>query len=174
MSPPQPKEATGVIADLFAQSVGFYSGWGFTRPVTGISPLLLMPGGNVDWKGASVRVESALSDTVAVPPDPLEGLPKGIYTLSPELYGGVAVSQCCSGWGGIPGVVDDDAQRFVLLRCLTGKEREAGELKNAAYLQYRLWRRIGNSLPERLFDLRKAWPMFEDVHQEITNRLTGG
>lgn len=126
----------------------------------------------MDWKATSARVGSALSDTVAVPPDPPEGLPKGVYALPPELYGDVAVSQSYSGWGRLPASAYPDAQRFVLLRCFVGKQREGAGLRNAVCLQYRVWRRLGNSRPERIFELQEALPLFEGPHLEIGRRLT--
>jgi hypothetical protein len=166
------QEAIGEIADLFAMSVGFYPSWGHTRWVRGIRSELVMPSGNIDWPAALAEVEAALADAVALPPDRANDLPKGTYRLPPELYAAVAVGQFRSGWGKIdePG----GAERFVMLRCLAGKERVGTAVENAVCLQYRLWRRLGRSVPELILDAGEAGPLLGEVHEKISRRLTGG
>ena len=168
---PSHLEATGVVADLFAQSVGFFASWGFSRLTHKISDSLLTHAGNIDWRSACALAETSMADVVGLPPDSSPNLPVGVYSLPPDLYGRVAVSQVHSGWGNVPG---NGVQRCVLLRLLIGKERRGNQLRNVAHAQYRVWRRSNGGGPRRIFEASEALPYFDDVQIEIKKRLAEG
>jgi hypothetical protein len=165
------REATGVIVDLFAEQVGFYAGWGFSRSVSRIDPRLVTPGGHVDWRAVDALVAGALCEVLSPPPAGLRGVPSGARPTSPaELYMRVAVGQHCSGWSPLP---RGGGRRLVALRCHVGKRRAAGKRKNQVRLQYRLWKRGQDGKPVRVTSAARARPLLADLHAEILERLEG-
>jgi hypothetical protein len=162
------QEASGVIADLFAEQVGFYASWGFSRSIAGIGRKMLTPSGNIAWKEADAEVQAALVDVVAAPSAGAGAYPDGVLGFGPDLFADVAVGQHFSGWASVPG---KKAQRLVLLRCHMGKRRAGGRLENQALLQYRAWVKNPGGKPKQVLEAAGAWSLFKDVHAEIELRL---
>jgi hypothetical protein len=164
--PGKSNQATGVIADLFAEEVGFYASWGFSRSIGAVSAGLLTPDGHIDWQSADELVQAALVDTLAAPsPDP----PEGVEAFGPELFARVAVGQHCSGWAKEPG---KRLSRLVELRCHVGKQRRGDGLANQVLVQYRVWAKSEAGKPRQVLEAARAWPLLEDLHAAIVKRLS--
>jgi len=166
-------EATGVIDELLAQTVGFYAGWGLSRVLPCVGGRLVTARGNLDWRGVDRLVVAALCDVLTAPPDAARDLPTGVLASPARLYMRVAVGQHFSGWSSLSGGTSG-VRRLVLLRCHAGKRRAGGEMHNAVLLQYRLWRRTRRRTPRRVRDAGSAWPLLGDLHAEIVKRISGG
>jgi hypothetical protein len=164
-------EATGVIAELLAEAVGFSAGWGLSRELQDLGGELLTAAGNVDGRALAARAEAALTGFLATPPANSTEVPEGAAGFAPELCAGVAVSQCCSGWAPLPGK-PSGGRRLVALRCHAGKRREARGLANAVLLQYRVWTRRGSGAPRQVTEAAQVRSLVEDVHAEIVRALS--
>jgi hypothetical protein len=163
-------EATGVIVDLFANAVGFYASWGFSRSIDTVSARLITPAGNIDWASADACVAEVLVNLLAATPSSPPGLPSGVYAFAPGLFARVAVGQHFSSWAAVPGQASG-LERLVLLRCHMGKRRSGKALKNTVFIQYRVWTRSENEVGDELTQAAKAWPLLEDLHAAIEKRL---
>jgi hypothetical protein len=161
-------EATGVIGDLFAECVGFYAGWGFSRSIHQIEEGLLGRSGHIDWRSAEMIVRSAVAEML--------GLPRGARREPARLYRRVAVGEIGSAWSRVPGGRGrgrGKSERLVAVRYHFGKRRVRGEKLNAVCLQYRVWNRERSGAVTRVSSSRQAEPLFADLHGRLRLQIEG-
>jgi len=160
--------ATGVVADLFADGVGFRADWGFSRSVTKFGERLLGRWGDLDWRSVDAMVGAAFVENLSGGAGNEAARPDGARAAGIRLYRGVAVSQRVSDW-----VSRGGREVAVALRCHVGKRRFRGRRQNLVLLQYRVWRRGRRGGVARLRRARQAERVFSPLHRRVLEVLKG-
>ncbi len=161
-------EATGAVADLFAENVGFYAGWGFCRSITRVDNRFSNRRGNLDWFRLDLAVGATLAEQLGSLESDDGGVPGGICSMGVRLYGGVAVSQRVSAWHRA-----GRSRALLALRCNVGKRTVRGCRQNLVLLQYRVWQKDARGQVVRQRRVAQARRVFSALHRKIIATIGG-